>query len=54
MRFQVADDIAEFVRRKTEVNRYGQIAQPDFGFPVAGPHVDMWRFVALVGLEKGQ
>jgi hypothetical protein len=52
MCFQVADDTAEFVRRETEVDRNGHVAQPNFGLTVARTDMKMRRLTALIGIEE--
>jgi hypothetical protein len=47
---QMADDIAEFVRREPCVHRYREIVKPEFGFPVAGSNVNVRWFVSFIGI----
>jgi hypothetical protein len=49
IRFQVANNIAEFVRRIARVQGDHQVVQPELGFLVPGAHMepmDMGRLVA--------
>jgi hypothetical protein len=45
---QVADYIADFMRRKPGIDCNIQVVKPEFGFIIAGADVDVSRFVALV------
>jgi hypothetical protein len=47
------DDTAYFMRRKPGIHRDGKIVQPELGFHIAATDVDMRRFAAFVGIEKG-
>ena len=48
IRSQMANDIAYFRRRKPGIHHDGQIMEPEFGFHVAAPDMDMRRFTALI------
>jgi hypothetical protein len=45
---QVADYTADFMGRIPGVDREGHVVQPEFGFVIATPHMNMRGFVAFV------
>jgi hypothetical protein len=49
---QVANDIADFVRRKADVYGDAWIVKPEFGFFVSTADVDMRRLIALVRVKE--
>jgi hypothetical protein len=48
----VANDIAEFMRRKPHIHGRSEIMKPEFGFfaPVTNMHVG--RLVSFIGIEE--
>jgi hypothetical protein len=48
LRSQVADNRPYFVGRKSRVDRDRQIMQPEFGFEIARPDVNVRRLTAFV------
>jgi len=53
MRFQVANDILEFVRRETEVDRDAKVIDPNLYLSIARANVKMRWLVAFIRVEKG-
>src|ERR1700682_5857778 len=52
LRSQVTDNGADFVGGKSRIDRNRAVMQPELGFEIAGPDVDMRRLAALVGIEE--
>jgi hypothetical protein len=52
MRSQVADNSADFMGGKSRIDRDREVVQPELGFEVSGPDVDMRRFAAFVRIEE--
>jgi hypothetical protein len=50
---QMANNIAELVRRKPHVQRHGEIMQPNFDFFIAGTNMNVSGLAWLIGIEKG-
>jgi hypothetical protein len=48
VRSQMPHYSADFVCRKSRVDRQVEIVQPELGFIVAGSHVNMRRLIAFV------
>jgi hypothetical protein len=44
----MADDIADFVRRKPGIDRHREIVKPKLGFLPSRSDVNMSRFIAFV------
>src|SRR5450759_3849614 len=53
LRFQVADNSANFMGGKSRIDRDREVVQPELGFEISGPNVDMRRLAALVRIEEG-
>jgi hypothetical protein len=53
MHSQATKDIAELVRAKTGVRGNCKIVKPKFGFPAAGPNVNVSGFASFVGVKEG-
>src|ERR1700712_3394710 len=51
-RSQVTDDSADFMSGKSRIHRDRQVMQPEFGFEISGPDVDMRRLTTFVRIEK--
>jgi hypothetical protein len=45
---EVADDIADFVRREPGINGHREIVNPNFSFLFTRPDVDVRGFIALI------
>jgi hypothetical protein len=54
MSLQVADNIAEFVRRIPGIQRDRKIMQPDLGFFVACTDMDMRRLAGFIGTDPSE
>jgi hypothetical protein len=52
LRSQVADNSADFMRGKSRIDRDRKVMEPEFGFEIAGPNMDMGWFAPLVRIEK--
>src|ERR1700692_3671613 len=52
LRSQVADNSADFMGRKSLINRDREVMQPEFGFEISRPNVDMRRLAAFVRIEE--
>jgi hypothetical protein len=48
MRSQVTDNSADFMRRKSRMDRDREVMEPEFGFEIPGSYVDMRWFAAFV------
>src|ERR1700733_13916930 len=48
LRSQVADNSADFMGRKSRIDRDREVMQPEFGFEISRPNVDMRRLAAFV------
>src|SRR5206468_258600 len=51
-RSQVTDNSADFMGRKSRVDRHRQVVQPELGFVIAGSDVNVRRLVPLVRIEE--
>jgi hypothetical protein len=49
----MAHNIADFMGRKPSIDGDGHVMEPEFGFFIARPDMDMRRLVAFVGIEEG-
>ena len=52
LRSQVADNSADFMGRKSRIDRDREVVQPEFGFEAARPDVNMRRLAAFVRIKK--
>jgi hypothetical protein len=52
LRSQVADNSADFMGGKSRIDRDREVVQPEFGFGIACPDVDMRRLAALVRIKE--
>src|ERR1700730_14080389 len=52
MRSQMADNSADFMGGKSRVDRNREVMQPEFGFEISGPNVNVRRLSALVRIEE--
>src|ERR1700724_1768360 len=52
LRSQVADNSADFISGKSRIDRDREVVQPELGFEIAEPDVDMRRLIALVRIEE--
>src|ERR1700722_7948940 len=52
LRSQVADNSADFMGRKSRIDRDREVMQPEFGFEISRPNVDMRRLAAFVRIEE--
>jgi hypothetical protein len=52
LRSQVADNSADFMGGKSRISRDREIMQPEFGFEISRPDVDMRRFTSFVEIEE--
>jgi len=48
LRSQVPDNSADFMGGKSRINRNREVVQPELGFEISGPDMDMRRLAALV------
>jgi hypothetical protein len=48
LRSQMADDSADFMGGKSRIHRDREVMQPEFGFKISGPDVNMRRLAAFV------
>jgi len=46
--FQIPDDVTQFMRRKTGIERNREIMKPDLRFAITGANVNMSRFASFV------
>src|SRR5450756_2576442 len=51
LRPQMTDNSADFMGGKSRIDRDREVMQPEFGFEIAGPDVDMRRLAAFVRIE---
>src|SRR6267378_5501863 len=52
LRSQVADNSADFMGGKSRIDRYRKVMQPELGFEISGPDVDVRRLAAFVRIEE--
>jgi hypothetical protein len=52
LRSQVANNSANFMRRKSRIDRDREVMQPEFGFKITRTNVNMRRLSALVGIKE--
>src|SRR3984957_10337587 len=52
LRSQVADNSADFMGGKSRIDRDREVMQPELGFEISGPDMDMRRLAALVRIEE--
>src|SRR5665811_420380 len=52
LRSQMADNSADFMGGKSRIDRDREVVQPEFGFGITGPDVDMRRLAAFVRIEE--
>jgi len=52
LRSQMADNSADFMGRKSRVNGDRKVMQPEFGFEIALPNMNMRRLTTLVRIEE--
>src|SRR3984957_7079489 len=52
LRSQVADNSADFMGRKSRIDGDRKVMQPEFGFEIARPDMNMRRLTALVRIEE--
>jgi hypothetical protein len=48
LRSQVPDNSADFMRGKSRIDRDREVVQPELGFEITGPDVNMRRLAAFV------
>lgn len=48
----MADNSADFVGGKSRIDRDREVVQPELGFEIPGPDVDMRRLAAFVRIEE--
>jgi hypothetical protein len=48
LRSQMTDNSADFMGGKSRIDRDREVMQPELGFEISGPDMDMRRFAALV------
>jgi hypothetical protein len=51
--FQMANNIADFMRGKPGIQRDRYVVRPEFGFFIAAADVDMRGLIAFVRIEEG-
>ena len=54
LRFQVADNSADFMGGKSRIDCDREVVQPELRFEISGSDVDMRRFAALVRIEEAR
>src|ERR1700686_2731702 len=52
LRSQVADNSADFMGGKSRIDRDREVVQPEFGFEVSGPDVNMRRLATFVRIKE--
>lgn len=48
----MADDITEFVRRESRVDRDREVMKPEFSFLITRPDVNVCGLIAFVGIKE--
>jgi len=52
LRSQVADNSADFMGRKSRIDRNREVVKPKLGFEISGSDMDMRRLAAFVRIEE--
>src|ERR1700675_1732686 len=52
LRSQVTDHSADFMGRKSRIDRDREVMQPELGFEIPGPDMDMRRLAAFVRIKE--
>ena len=52
LRFQMEDNSADFMGRKSRIGGDSQIMKPELGFKISGANVNMWRLSAFVRIKE--
>src|SRR5260370_23541153 len=52
LRSQVTDNSADFMGGKSRIDRHREVMQPELGFEIPGPDMDMRRLAAFVRIKE--
>src|SRR6266851_2033407 len=52
LRSQVADNSPDFMGGKSRIDRDREVVQPELGFEISGPHVDVRWLAAFIRIEE--